>query len=141
MEIGGRGGWIPVVKQRARQMRSNSRFENQISSLFTLFVDNLPESMVPRKLHDLFNKFGVVKDVFIPQKRRKVTNTRFGFVRYDCSIAADVAEQKANGLWVDDKSLSAKVAEYDKGIEVRQRQKPLPPSHFEPRKANVVAPK
>ncbi|KAL7237766.1 hypothetical protein ACSBR2_003963 [Camellia fascicularis] len=53
--------------------------------------------MVPRKLHDLFNKFGVVKDVFIPQKRRKATNTRFGFVRYDCSITADVAEQK--GQW------------------------------------------
>ncbi|KAL7193522.1 hypothetical protein ACSBR2_025185 [Camellia fascicularis] len=141
MEIGERGGWIPVVKQKARQMRSNSWFENQRASLFTLFVDNLPESMVPRKLHDLFNKFGVVKDVFIPQKRRKVTNTRFWFMRYDCSIAADVAEQKANGLWVDDKSLLVKVAEYGKGIGVRQRQKPLPPSHFEPRKANAVAPK
>ncbi|KAL7166519.1 hypothetical protein ACSBR2_037232 [Camellia fascicularis] len=105
MENRGRGGWIPVVKQRGRQLRTNSRFENQRASLFTLFVDNLLESLVPRKLHDLFNKFGVVKDVFIPQKRRKVTNTIFGFVRYDCSIATDVAEQKANGVWVDDKSL------------------------------------
>ncbi|XP_028124251.1 serine/arginine-rich splicing factor SC35-like [Camellia sinensis] len=96
--------------------------------------------MVPRKLHDLFNKFGVVKDVFIPQKR-KATNTRFGFMRYDCSIAADVAEQKANGLWVDDKSLSVKIAEYGKGIEDRQRQKPLPPRYFEPRKANTAAAK
>ncbi|KAL7193936.1 hypothetical protein ACSBR2_025556 [Camellia fascicularis] len=139
-ENGARGGWIPVVKQRARQLRSNSRFADQRASLFTLFVDNLPESMVPRKLHDLFNKFGVVIDVFIPQKRRKATNTRFGFVRSDCSIAADVAEQKANGLWVDDKSLSVKVAEYSKGRVDSHRKNLLPPRFFEPLKVSTVAP-
>ncbi|CAL5382247.1 unnamed protein product [Camellia sinensis] len=94
-----------------------------------------------RRYVDLFNKFGAVKDVFIPQKRRKVTNTRFGFMRYDCSIVADIAEQKANGLWVDSKSLSVKIVEYGKGIEDRQSQKPLPPRHSEPRKANALAPK
>ncbi|KAL7234026.1 hypothetical protein ACSBR1_017596 [Camellia fascicularis] len=96
--------------------------------------------MVPRKLHGLFNKFGVVKDVFIPHKRRKATNTRFGFVRYDCSIAADVAEQKANGLWVDDKSLSVKVAEYSKGKVAGHRKNLLPPRVFEPLKVSTVAP-
>ncbi|KAL7175568.1 hypothetical protein ACSBR2_029214 [Camellia fascicularis] len=109
MDNGGRGGWIPVVKQRARQLRSNSLFENQRASLFTLFVDNLPESMVPRRLHDLFNKF------------------------------ADVAEQKANGLWVDDKSLSVKVAEYSKGRVDSHRKNLLPPRFFEPLKASTVA--
>ncbi|KAL7248666.1 hypothetical protein ACSBR2_003418 [Camellia fascicularis] len=118
-------------------MHPNLRLENRRASLFTLFVDNLPESMASRKLHDLFNMFGVVKDVFIPQKRRKLTYTRFGFVRYDCSITADVAEQKANGLWVDDKSLSVKITEYGKGIEDRQRLKPLPTRHSKPRKASV----
>ncbi|KAL7204776.1 hypothetical protein ACSBR2_017813 [Camellia fascicularis] len=73
--------------------------------MYTLFVDNLPDSMEPRSMFDLFIKFGVVKDVFIPQKRRKTTNTRFGFVRFDCPVAASIAEQKANGLWVDDKAL------------------------------------
>ncbi|KAL7243621.1 hypothetical protein ACSBR1_015929 [Camellia fascicularis] len=79
--------------------------------------------MAPRNLYDLFIKFGVVKDVFIPHKRRKATNSRFGFVRYDCSIAANVAEQRTNGLWVDDKSLSVKIAEFDKHTEARQRGK------------------
>ncbi|KAL7204145.1 hypothetical protein ACSBR2_017249 [Camellia fascicularis] len=134
---GARGGWIPVIKQRARQLRSNSRLADQRASLFTLFVDNLPESMVPRKLHGLFNKFGVAKDVFIPHKRRKATNTRFGFIRYDCSIAADVAEQKANGLWVDDKSLSVKVAEYSKGRVAGHRKNLLPPRVFEPLKEPI----
>ncbi|KAL7215492.1 hypothetical protein ACSBR1_027624 [Camellia fascicularis] len=120
---GGRGGWIPVIKQRGRQVRPNLWTDGRRAALITLFVDNLPESFSFRNLYDLFIKFGVVLDVYIPQKRRKSTNTRFGFVRYNCFVAATVAEQKANGLWVDNKSLSVKIAEYGKGIENRQRQK------------------
>ena len=112
MEDRGRGSWIPVVKQRGRQVRHNSWSGGRKAALFTLFVDNLPESMAPKKLYDLLINSRVVKDVFIPQKRRKSTNTRFGFLGYDCSIAANVAEQEANGLWVDDKSLSVKIVEY-----------------------------
>ncbi|KAL7177659.1 hypothetical protein ACSBR2_030924 [Camellia fascicularis] len=120
-EKGRLGGWIPVVHQRRKQINQSSWSDGRRVSLYTHFVDNLPESMNPKNLYDLFAKFGVVKDVFIPQKRRRLTNSRFGFVRYDCSIAATVAEQKANGLWIDDKSLSVKVAEYDKHTKSRQR--------------------
>ncbi|KAL7246647.1 hypothetical protein ACSBR2_001699 [Camellia fascicularis] len=111
---GGQGGWIPVIKHRGRQVHPNSWIDGRRVALITLFVDNLPESFSPRNLYDLFIKFGVVKDV-------KSTNTRFGFVRYDCSIAGNVVEQMANGLWVDGKSLSVKIAKYEKGIEDRQR--------------------
>ncbi|KAL7208081.1 hypothetical protein ACSBR1_029941 [Camellia fascicularis] len=61
--------------------------------------------MEPRDLFNLFTNYGVVKDVFIPKKRRKVLGTRFGFVRYDCQVVASIAVQKAKGLWCDDKSL------------------------------------
>lgn len=59
---------------------------------------------------DIFRKFGVVKDVYIPLKRRKVRNTRFAFARYDCEVAAEVAVQKANGIWMEDKQLVVKHA-------------------------------
>ncbi|GAB2268018.1 hypothetical protein Dimus_002996 [Dionaea muscipula] len=59
----------------------------------------------------LFSSFGVVKDAFIPRKKSKRGN-RFGFVRYDCSVAAEVAIQKANGLWIKDKELKVKVADF-----------------------------
>ncbi|KAL7165260.1 hypothetical protein ACSBR2_041030 [Camellia fascicularis] len=65
---------------------------------FTVFADNIPNSVNPKGVYNLFSKFGLVKNVFIPQKRRKLTNTRFGFVRFDCPMAAKVAVQKANGL-------------------------------------------
>ncbi|KAL7163234.1 hypothetical protein ACSBR2_039350 [Camellia fascicularis] len=74
-------------------------------TIHTLFVDNLPESMDPKGLYKMFTKFGVVKDVFNPLKRRKTTRSRFGFVCYDCYIVAQVAIQKANGVWCDNISL------------------------------------
>ncbi|KAL7174339.1 hypothetical protein ACSBR2_033577 [Camellia fascicularis] len=80
--------------------------------MFTVFVDNLPESMEPRDLFNLFTNYRVVKDVFVLKKRRKVLGTRFGFVRYDCQVVASMAVQKAEGLWCDDKALKVWLAVY-----------------------------
>ncbi|KAL7222744.1 hypothetical protein ACSBR1_024446 [Camellia fascicularis] len=107
------GGWQPVVYgQRYHNMKEGNRSVG--SGLFTIFVDNLPQSMNPKELYSLFMKFGVVKDVFIPSKTRKTTRSRFGFVRFDCPVTVEVAIQKANGLWCDDKSLQVKKAEFEK---------------------------
>ncbi|KAL7225725.1 hypothetical protein ACSBR1_020979 [Camellia fascicularis] len=69
--------------------------------------------MNPMKSFDIFKKFRVVRDVYIPQKRRKVRNTRFAFVRFDCAVAAEVVVQKANGIWVEDKKLEVKHTDYE----------------------------
>ena len=79
-----RGGWQPVLNKRRSMVNSKGKQKE----IVTVFVDNLPESMYPKKLFDMFSKFGVVTDVFIPNKRRKRTRSRFGFVRYDCHVAA-----------------------------------------------------
>ncbi|THG03281.1 hypothetical protein TEA_028378 [Camellia sinensis var. sinensis] len=141
-----------VAKQASSSGAQGPEFEAKVTRLIELgfgreavvqalkFFDG-NEDQAAGMLHDQFNKFGVVNDVFIPQKRRKLTNTIFGFVRYDCFITANIAEQKANGLWVDDKSLSVKIVEYGKGMEDRQKQKPLPTRRSEPMKASVMAPK
>ncbi|KAL7263908.1 hypothetical protein ACSBR1_001959 [Camellia fascicularis] len=84
--------------------------------LFTVFVDNLPSAMDAKTLFKLFTQFG--KDVFIPFKRRTVTNSRFGFVRFNCPVAADIAIQKANGLLVDERVLEVKKATKDMCIRV-----------------------
>lgn len=62
--------------------------------LVTLFVDNLPEDVPIRWLKFFFNKFGIVKDAFLPLKRSKATGRRFGFVRYNCLASADFARDK-----------------------------------------------
>ncbi|KAL7260647.1 hypothetical protein ACSBR1_006334 [Camellia fascicularis] len=109
-----RGGWIPMVKQRGKQ---EARRSVGSAIVFTVFVDNRPSSMDTKGLFNLFGKFGVVNDIFIPQKRRRNTNTRFGFIRYSCEVAANVAVQKANGLWVDDKKLFVKFTAFDRSRE------------------------
>ncbi|KAL7248435.1 hypothetical protein ACSBR2_003210 [Camellia fascicularis] len=104
IEDGGEG-WKPVVKRRQGR-------HGVTSGIHTLFVDDIPNSMSPKGLYKLFTNFGVVKDVFIPNKRRKATQTKFGFVRYDCPIAARVAVQQTNGLWCEDKNLKVKKADF-----------------------------
>ncbi|KAL7174929.1 hypothetical protein ACSBR2_028689 [Camellia fascicularis] len=54
------------------------------------------------------------KDAFIPAKRRKATGSRFGFMRYDCKVGAEMAVLKANGLWCDNKALKVKKVEFKK---------------------------
>ncbi|KAL7193719.1 hypothetical protein ACSBR2_025357 [Camellia fascicularis] len=70
--------------------------------------------MGARGLHKLFSNYGVVTDTFIPNKRRKMNRSCFGFLRYNCSVAADMAVQKANGLWCGDCALRVKMAEFGK---------------------------
>ncbi|KAL7250245.1 hypothetical protein ACSBR1_012277 [Camellia fascicularis] len=111
-------GWRPVLRRHGGQ---GSRFKKREDVVQTLFVDDLPDSMDPKSLYELFSNFGVVKDVFILNKRRKLSRSRFGFVHYDCSVAAKVACQKAHGLWCDNRALKVKVANFGKGTKMKQR--------------------
>ncbi|KAL7218082.1 hypothetical protein ACSBR2_011370 [Camellia fascicularis] len=116
------GGWIPVVHQ---WRGGGSKRRVSWSGLSTVFVDNLSSSMDAKSLYKLFTKFGIVNDVYIPFKRRKVTNTRFGFVRYDCHVASNIAIQKANGLLVDDRVLAVKYATHERNARaVQSRGRP-----------------
>ncbi|XP_028058068.1 serine/arginine-rich splicing factor 2-like [Camellia sinensis] len=111
MEQQRKGGWIPAVNQwkggRGKGMEASH-------GLFSVFVDHIPSKMDAKSLFKFFSKFGIVKDVFIPSKRRVVSHSRFGFVRFDCNVATDIAIQKANGLLVDDKVLEVKAATLDR---------------------------
>ncbi|GAB2276253.1 hypothetical protein Dimus_010984 [Dionaea muscipula] len=92
----------------------------------TIFVEDIPDAMDRAAILRLFVKFGVVRDVFIPRKRSK-TGKRFGFVRYNCSVAAEVAIQKTNGVWMHDKELRVKFADYhrNKGKQLLKKANTL----------------
>lgn len=81
--------------------------------LFSLFVDNLPEDVGLIWFGKFFNQYGVVREAYIPIKRSKVINRRFGFVRYDCASSAEVAIAKANGFWIEDRKLFVKLAAFE----------------------------
>ncbi|KAL7166109.1 hypothetical protein ACSBR2_036896 [Camellia fascicularis] len=113
----GNGGWQPVVRRhggRGAGARGDGHLrENNIHSVF---VDDIPESMGVSGLEKIFSNYGVVLDVYIPNKRRRSTGSRFGFIRYDCPVAADMAVSKAHGLWCDDKALKVKMAEFKEHV-------------------------
>ncbi|KAL7195279.1 hypothetical protein ACSBR1_035489 [Camellia fascicularis] len=85
--IGG-GGWQPVVRRHGSREEWNRKADVTIHSIF---VDNIPDSMGTRGLYTIFSNYGVVMDAFIPNKRRKMAQSHFGLVRYNCSVAADMA--------------------------------------------------
>ncbi|KAL7255122.1 hypothetical protein ACSBR1_009317 [Camellia fascicularis] len=72
-------------------------------------------------LHKIFSNYGVVTDTFIPHKRRKLTRSCFGFVRYNCSVSAVMAVQKENGLWCGECALRVKMAEFRKDGDAKPR--------------------
>ncbi|KAH7843699.1 hypothetical protein Vadar_019725 [Vaccinium darrowii] len=111
-----KGGWIPVGNKRINRVEAmnNTRvqFNNGNGPLFTLFIDNLPEDASNSWLKEFFSNYGVVIGTFIPEKRSKATGRKFGFVRYNCSVSADVAISKAHGLWCKDMKLFVKYASF-----------------------------
>lgn len=60
-------------------------------------------------LSSTFTNYGNVKEVYIPNKRTN-KGSRFAFVRHNCSVSADVAILKANGMKVGNYNLLVKLA-------------------------------
>lgn len=111
--IGGVGAWSKGTDNLKSSVRDG---------WITLFIDNLPEDVSLNWLRNLYNKFGVVRDAFIPLKRSKVTMRRFGFIRYSCAVSTDVAITKTNGIWIEDRKLYVKKASFqDYRNNLRQR--------------------
>ncbi|KAL7235111.1 hypothetical protein ACSBR1_018574 [Camellia fascicularis] len=101
----GNGGGIPLERWREGD---GDQCKDVKYGLFTVFVDNLPSAMDVKVLFKLFSQFGIAKNDFIPFKRRTMSKSRFGFVRFNCPVAADIAIQKGNGLLVEERVLEVK---------------------------------
>ncbi|KAH7845036.1 hypothetical protein Vadar_034488 [Vaccinium darrowii] len=95
---------------------NNFRLQNQVFSggLFTIYVDNLPNSVGIPWLRKFFGNFGYVVEAFLPHKSSRKSGNRFGFIRYDSSRGADFAISKANGIRVGKRYLIVERACYDR---------------------------
>ncbi|KAL7207990.1 hypothetical protein ACSBR1_029861 [Camellia fascicularis] len=118
-----RGGWNSVIKRRKVGHQHGYR---AMAVVVTIFVDNILESMDSKGLFNLFRKFDIVKDAFIPWRSKRVIGSKFGFVRYDCEVAAEMAIQKADGLRCDNKPLKVKKAKFQKPLALGQQQHRVP---------------
>ncbi|KAK9292931.1 hypothetical protein L1049_020913 [Liquidambar formosana] len=84
-------------------------------SLITVFVDNLPVRMNQFWLRNIFSWYRNVVDAFIPNKRRKGVNSRFGFIRFETKEEALRAIFRLNGVAFSHSKLLVKLADYGWG--------------------------
>lgn len=85
----------------------------------TIFADNLRVGIRKVWVYNLFSKYGKIREVFIPNKRSKITNQSFGLVRF-CGISeATLAIAKIHDSWCRGKKLMVKYARF---LRIQDRQ-------------------
>ena len=102
--------------------RSSAR--DQSNEVYSLFVDKIPQGLATTWLRHLFQRFGLVVDIFISTKIRKSCKDGFGFVRYSTIEAATKAIANLNGLAVQGRRLQVSMAKYQKGGVLIQQKSP-----------------
>ena len=109
-------------------IRQTQRDEN--GRCFMIFVDYLPEAVTSNWLWKAFSNCGMVVDSFIPRKRRQVSNSKHGFVRFKFYSDALKAVRNYNGIWWLEKRIVVKKANFfSSGRKVWRRK-------FQPYKDN-----
>ncbi|GAB2268732.1 hypothetical protein Dimus_003680 [Dionaea muscipula] len=82
--------------------------------MVTIYVGNIPHMMERDWLRQIFQKFGNVRDIFIPRKRAKRTNVRFGFVKFKSYKEARTTIQEMHLVQVNQHQLIVKFAAFER---------------------------
>ncbi|KAJ4833681.1 hypothetical protein Tsubulata_040436 [Turnera subulata] len=79
------------------------------NQLVSIYIENLPQRWTITDIILVLSKFGVVMDVFIPNKT-SVRGARFGFVRFENNGNINSLVDNINSVVVDNQYLKANVA-------------------------------
>ncbi|KAL8552147.1 hypothetical protein ACS0TY_001001 [Phlomoides rotata] len=139
MRVSGGGGerryheseWIPVRQKRScsypypshridkvSELRKNdwTKVWNPNRGCVTYFFVNFPEDCSVESMFNMFSTVGVVRDVFIPNKRNK-KGQRYGFLRFGSSINRDMVEKELNNIWFGSFKLRANLSKFERRSE------------------------
>lgn len=106
-------------RERVREGEQNS----SQGSISTLFVDNLPYEIPKIWVHNLFSKFGKIRESFFPLKRSKISGNKFGFVRFKEDATHAIAQ--INGTWRWGYKLAVKFARFQKKLAADYKNQSL----------------
>ncbi|MED6193567.1 hypothetical protein PIB30_020711 [Stylosanthes scabra] len=101
-------------KHRADRVES---FVKQEEIAHTVFVDNLPKSILKGEIFKEFWHCGVVKDLYISRKWRQSRRRPFAFVRFATRKEADGAVKEMNGRVWNGKRMHVKISRFRRGRE------------------------
>ncbi|KAL4335009.1 hypothetical protein GQ457_07G010330 [Hibiscus cannabinus] len=90
------------------QLHSLLRVDSD-QSVWTLFVHNIADRLYWKGVWQVFDRHGVVVDVFIPRCRSRA-GRRFGFVRMASKEDADRVIERFNGFWLYGARVSVSLA-------------------------------
>ncbi|KAL4348848.1 hypothetical protein GQ457_17G012120 [Hibiscus cannabinus] len=78
-------------------------------SVWTLFVHNIADRLHWKGVWQVFDRHGVVVDVFIPRRRSRA-GRRFGFVHMASKEDVDRVIERLNGFWLYGARVSVSLA-------------------------------
>ncbi|KAH7839352.1 hypothetical protein Vadar_003088 [Vaccinium darrowii] len=119
-------GWTLASRLRANTRTYSLAEAYRLSkgrNVVTIYVDNLSEDMDAAWLGQIFSKYGCVLDAFIPKKRSRGFNSKFGFVRFGSLREAEEAISSMNGMIIRDKEMLAKVATFSSAKDYGENEK------------------
>ncbi|MED6108611.1 hypothetical protein PIB30_025739 [Stylosanthes scabra] len=74
--------WDWWVKQRDQRSWTKEKFRGLEEASFSIFVDNLPDSISKKELFHLFSWYGMIKDIYLSMKMKGGNLHLFAFIRY-----------------------------------------------------------
>ncbi|KAH7858671.1 hypothetical protein Vadar_026482 [Vaccinium darrowii] len=119
-------GWTLASRLRANARTFSLAEAYRLSkgrNVVTIYVDDLLEDMYAAWLGQIFSKYGCVLDAFIPKKRSRGFNSKFGFVRFGSLREAEEAISSMNGMIIRDKEMLAKVATFSSAKDYGENEK------------------
>ncbi|PWA97712.1 hypothetical protein CTI12_AA026760 [Artemisia annua] len=116
------GDWIKVQNNRKKE-RSDGTYNRRsvferlsINKPTSFFFTRFPESWDSRTLWKIFEEYGKIVDVYIPEKRTKM-GTRFGFARFVNISDVQAFEKKLGEIQVGKTKLLINIAKYGREKE------------------------
>jgi hypothetical protein len=99
-----------------RYMEKRSSFVHHLDRITTSFYfTNFPETVKVMELWSLFNRYGSVGEVYIPNKLDKKGN-RFGFVKFKEVSDAKELEGRLGNVWWETFKLRINLSRFNRGV-------------------------
>ncbi|KAK2455003.1 zinc finger CCCH domain-containing protein [Trifolium repens] len=120
-------------RNAGRYMEKRSGFVHHLDRITTSFYfTNFPETVKVMELWSLFNKYGRVGEVYIPNKLDKKGH-RFGFVKFKEVADAKELEGRLGDVWWETYKLRINLSRFNRGVRET--------NHLKPQRGEEVPPK
>ncbi|MED6217511.1 hypothetical protein PIB30_018321 [Stylosanthes scabra] len=107
-----------VYSERGKHSEVNTRGLSGVGSreyesgVHTIFLDNLPRTVMKGELFKEFFGYEIIKDVFVSRKRRRNRNGLFAFIRFEELDSVRSAVTGMNGVWWQGRKLHVTMSRF-----------------------------